>query len=179
MKCYEDGRMSQHLKRRQLGDALEMRGPIRGLIVRKGVWKHIGLIGGGSGITPLWQVLHDFLRDPESKTELTLIYQNRFEEDILLKEELDLLAETYSSNFKTIYILSKPPENWKGLSGRLDAEILRKYLPGPDKPDVYVMICGPPGLNNSVAGEFDPETFQRAGGLLQQLGYKTEQFHVF
>lgn len=56
VKCYEEGRMSRHIRSQQVGKQLEMRGPIRGLVMEKEKWQRIGLIGGGSGITPLWQV---------------------------------------------------------------------------------------------------------------------------
>lgn len=56
VKCYEEGRMSRHIRSQQVGGQLEMKGPIRGLVMEKEKWHRIGLIGGGSGITPLWQV---------------------------------------------------------------------------------------------------------------------------
>ena len=179
VKCYEDGRMSRHMRSKKTGDSLEMKGPTRGLKVEKGTWRRICLIGGGSGITPLWQVIDGLLRDPEDATQISLLYQNRFQEDILLRDELDAFAAEYPSRFKVIYILSKPPDDWEGLSGRLDAAILSSHLPRPDIPGSFIMICGPPGLNTSLAGRTDYETGKRKEGILQQLGYTSDRIHVF
>lgn len=56
IKCYVDGRMSRHIRTIKAGDNLEMKGPMQGLQYYSGKYERLGLIGGGSGITPLWQV---------------------------------------------------------------------------------------------------------------------------
>lgn len=78
-----------------------------------------------------------------------------------------------------MYILSKPPEDWKYSKGRLDLEILQTQLPPATLPGTIIMICGPPGLNNSVAGVKDPDTRLRGPGILNEMGFSAEQIHVF
>lgn len=53
------------------------------------VFKKILMVCGGTGITPIYQVIQAVLNDPLDKTELYLIYANRSEEDILLRKQLD------------------------------------------------------------------------------------------
>ena len=58
-------------------------------------FSRVGLIGGGSGITPLYQVLTRVLRalrDRHNTTKFTLLLSNVSDKDILLKEELDRIA---------------------------------------------------------------------------------------
>jgi cytochrome-b5 reductase len=43
-----------------------------------------------------------------------LIFANVAEADILLREEFDAMKKKYPSNFDIVYVLDKPPANWKG-----------------------------------------------------------------
>lgn len=51
--------------------------------------KHIGMIAGGTGITPMLQIIRAVLRNKDDKTVMWLIFANQTEEDILLREELE------------------------------------------------------------------------------------------
>jgi len=55
--------------------------------------KAIGMIAGGTGITPMLQVLHEVLDNPADTTQVSLVFANVTEEDIMLRKELDGLAE--------------------------------------------------------------------------------------
>lgn len=54
------------------------------------------------------QVIKEVLKNPEDKTQISLIFANETVEDILLKSTLDKLEKEHS-NFKVTYVLSKPP----------------------------------------------------------------------
>ena len=56
-------------------------------------------ISGGSGITPMLQVVQEVLRHPEDRTEVSLIFANISDKDILLKQTFDDLAAKHR-NFK-------------------------------------------------------------------------------
>lgn len=45
-------------------------------------------------------MLESVIKDDNDGTHITLIYQNRFEKDILLRNELDKLALGYPTKFK-------------------------------------------------------------------------------
>jgi cytochrome-b5 reductase len=53
------------------------------------------MLAGGTGITPMYQVVRAICEDPEDETQVSLVYANREEGDILLREELEALAERY------------------------------------------------------------------------------------
>ena len=67
-----------------------------------------GMIAGGTGITPMYQVAKCLLGDPQEYTCLSLIYANISEDDILMRKELDELTNTNSrsSTFETEHALS-------------------------------------------------------------------------
>ena len=56
-------------------------------------------IAGGSGITPMLQVASEIVRNPDDKTQVSLIFGNVSDQDILLKKEIDDMASKHP-NFK-------------------------------------------------------------------------------
>ncbi len=66
------------------------------------------MLAGGTGITPMYQVINSILRDPSDRTQLSLVSANVGEDDILLRKELDTLAATHD-NFRVYYVLNEPP----------------------------------------------------------------------
>lgn len=56
-----------------------------------------------TGITPCYQIIKAVLKDAEDTTELALLYANQQEDDILIRQELEALAEKHS-NFKLWWV---------------------------------------------------------------------------
>ncbi|KAK8055858.1 oxidoreductase FAD-binding domain-containing protein [Apiospora rasikravindrae] len=108
--------------------------------------RHFGMVAGGTGITPMLQVIRAIIRGRPAgdKTQVDLIYANVTESDILLREDLDSLAKE-DSGFRVHYVLDKPPADWTGGVGYVTAEMLEKWLPKA-APDVKLLICGPPPM---------------------------------
>ena len=77
--------------------------------------KHFGMIAGGTGITPMLQIMHAVLRDePNSSITVSLIYANQSEDDILVRQELEEAVTKYNVRFKLHYTLDRPPASgWK------------------------------------------------------------------
>ena len=63
-------------------------------------------VAGGSGLTPMLQVAYEVLKDPDDKTDVTLIFANVSDNDIILKDLLDELEEKHS-NFHVHYVVSR------------------------------------------------------------------------
>src|SRR5260370_31941237 len=81
-------------------------------------FEDVALIGGGSGITPLYQLVNHALNDPT-----TLLYANVTEADILLRDELDALQRAHPHTFKVVHTLDKPPTaRWTSASGYVSRE---------------------------------------------------------
>jgi cytochrome-b5 reductase len=74
-----------------------------------------------------------------------MIYSNRYEVDILLREILDKMLLDHKKQLKLHYILSQPPENWPCFSGRVNCDLISKLVPKGDSYS-YALICGPPGF---------------------------------
>ncbi|KAI8562660.1 hypothetical protein RHMOL_Rhmol03G0051800 [Rhododendron molle] len=113
-----------------------------------------GMLAGGSGITPMFQVARAILENPKDKTKVHLIYANVTHEDILLKEELDGLAANYPDRFKIYYVLNQPPEVWNGGVGFVSKEMIQAHCPAP-AADIQILRCGPPPMNKAMAAHLD------------------------
>ena len=65
---------------------------------------------GGTGITPMLQLVTDVFRNPNDKTSLALLFANQSEDDILVREELEAVQEKYPDRFKLWYTVDRPKE---------------------------------------------------------------------
>lgn len=54
-------------------------------------------IAGGSGITPMLQVASEIVSNPDDKTQVSLVFANQTEKDIILKKELDEMAAKHDN----------------------------------------------------------------------------------
>ena len=102
------------------------------------------LIGGGSGITPLYSILKSVLF-AEPKSKVILYYGSLNEESIIFKNELDELQEKCHDRFKLYNTLSVANENWTGLNGFINKEDLIRIINenSADKTTSEFFICGP------------------------------------
>jgi ferredoxin-NADP reductase len=54
-------------------------------------------------------------------------------------------------NIEVVYVIERPPDNWQGESGFLNAQILDKYLdPSWKESGVEVFLCGPAPMMAAV-----------------------------
>jgi cytochrome-b5 reductase len=159
------GKLSQHLESLAIGDKIDAKGPKGKItyvgpgcfnvtrrasdppVVRKAT--HVGMIAGGTGITPMLQVVHAAMKDPADRTKFSLVYANQKEHDILLRTELDDLAAARPDRFKVWYTLDHPPADgsWKFSTGFVSEEMLKNHLqPASSAGGVQVLMCGPPPM---------------------------------
>lgn len=143
VKKYPGGPMSTHICDMNKGERLDFKGPILKYKYEPNMHKTIGLIAGGTGITPMYQLIRAVMKNPEDKTKIVLITANISDKDILLKPEFDELEKTHPGQFKVFHVVDNPPSGWKGESGRVSKELLQKAFPKPDDKAFKAFICGP------------------------------------
>ncbi|XP_077178002.1 NADH-cytochrome b5 reductase 2 isoform X3 [Paroedura picta] len=160
-KFPEGGKMTQHLNSMEIGDTIDFRGP-NGLLVYNGSGKFtikqdkksegktkfakcLGMIAGGTGITPMLQLIRHITKDPKDNTKCYLLFANQTEEDILLRPELEEVAANHPDQFKFWYTLDRPPQGWNYSSGFVTADMIKDHLPAPGN-DVLILMCGPPPM---------------------------------
>ncbi|KAK4699425.1 cytochrome-b5 reductase, partial [Phenoliferia sp. Uapishka_3] len=181
IKHYPGGVMTEHIFGLKVGDELSIKGPIPKFPYKANEFETVAMIAGGSGITPMWQIIQQIDADPTDKTKAVLVFGNVTEADILLRKEFEELAARKPEQFKIHFVLDKPPTNWTGPTGYIDQKVLAQALPGPAYGDrIKLFICGPPGQVESISG--NKVSMKDQGplkGVLADLGYKESQVYKF
>lgn len=103
---------------------------------------------GGIGITPVKSML-EFAVDTNLHLDATLFYSNRDSERIVFKNELEFFSRQMPT-FNTIHTLTdiSENENWKGLTGYINSDMIRQYR--PDYKECTFYISGPPAFNKAM-----------------------------
>ncbi|KAG7024645.1 hypothetical protein SDJN02_13463, partial [Cucurbita argyrosperma subsp. argyrosperma] len=170
------GLMSQHLDSLPLGSEIEVKGPLghieytgRGHFLVDGKpkkAKKLAMLAGGTGITPIYQVAQAILNDPEDETEMFLVYANRTENDILMREELDEWSRS-DKRFNVWYVVQESVrEGWEYSVGVVSESIMREHLPAASA-DSLALACGPPPMIKfAVQPNLEKMNYDTADSLL-------------
>ena len=188
VKTYPEGKMSKHIASLKVGDKLDFKGPIVKLQYKPNEHKQIGMVAGGTGITPMLQVIDEILADPADKTKVSLIFANQTESDILMKKEIDARAAAHPDKLSVYYVIDKSTawfSKWKGGVGYVTAPMLKEHLPASSE-DAMVYVCGPPPMYKAICGAKatketpeDPKKQGELNGLLKELGYDAARVFKF
>ncbi|KAI8997828.1 hypothetical protein BDB01DRAFT_772613 [Pilobolus umbonatus] len=175
IKDYPRGKMSRHVHSLKVGESIDIKGPFEKYSWKKNPVKHVGMIAGGTGITPMLQLLRNIF-ESQDRPKISLIFANQTQEDILFKEELDRYAK--EGNLSVTYVLERPPVDWSGRTGYVTSDLLKTELPSPSEPSSVIFVCGPPPFMESISGDKNPDKSQGTlRGYLNSLGY--DQEHVY
>ncbi|KAI8081355.1 uncharacterized protein BX664DRAFT_340194 [Halteromyces radiatus] len=145
IKTYPTGTVSKYMANLKPGDTIDVQGPKGSYFYTPNVMKEIGMIAGGTGITPMLPIIKAILRNPKDTTKLTLIYANNALEDILLKSELDRLERAYPDQFRVHHVLALPPKDWAQGIGYVTKETLATWMPAP-ADNIQLLVCGTPEM---------------------------------
>ncbi|KDN68478.1 putative oxidoreductase FAD-binding domain-containing protein [Colletotrichum sublineola] len=162
IKSYPTGNISKHMASMKVGQTLKVKGPKGAFVYTPNMVRHFGMIAGGTGITPMLQIIRAVIRGRPTgdRTEIDLIFANVTAQDILLKEDLDALAKE-DSGFRVHYVLDKPPADWTGGVGYVTADMITKLLPKP-ADDVKLLLCGPPPMVSGLKKTSESLGFKKA-----------------
>ncbi|AAS51833.1 ADL087Wp [Eremothecium gossypii ATCC 10895] len=151
VKSYEKGNISKMLAELAIGDRIKVRGPKGFYHYEPNMYKEIGMIAGGTGISPMYQIIRAIFSNPRDKTRVCLVYGNQTKDDILLKPELDAMVAAKPDQFKILYMLDKVAEGeqWEGKLGYITEAIMREHLPAPSS-SAQLLLCGPPPMVSSA-----------------------------
>ncbi|CAF3348857.1 unnamed protein product [Rotaria socialis] len=190
IKIYPDGKMTQYLDKLPMNHIVEVSGPSGNLTYKQnGLFdirtrkpepnlvrhaRHIGLIAGGSGITPVYQLLKALLKEQASNAhnqhgdiKIWLLFANQTEQDILLRDDLEQLAHLNADQFKLWYTIDRESEQWHYSKGFINETMLKEHMP-PPSDDVLICICGPPPMVKSACLP-----------NLHKLGYEENMIYCF
>jgi ferredoxin-NADP reductase len=138
-KKLSDSEFSTALKTLKVGDWARIDAPY-GKFTFEGEHERIGLLGGGIGITPFMGICK-YCTDMRLNTKITLLYGNRTENDIAFRKELETM-QTQNKNLKAVFILNEASSEWKGATGLINADMIKREI--PDYKETVFYTCGPP-----------------------------------
>ena len=181
----DGGFMSQKVDQLEIGDTFKFKGPngrlnymgngafsIKqlksqgGELVTKN-YKNIGMIAGGSGITPMIPIIRTVLGSESDTTQMNLLFANKKEEDIILRDKLENRQEEFSHQYKFFYTLDEPSDNWSGYKGFINSDMITETMPAPSD-DTLILLCGPPKM---ISEAVKP--------TLEQLNYSKDSIFTF
>jgi predicted ferric reductase len=159
----ESGDFTRSLRHVRPGDAATVHGPFgRFSYVLHPDERELVLVAGGVGITPHISMLRHMAEVREARRRVLLVYANRTEADILFREELQAMEAAGvggvgvgggSPLLRIVHLLSDPPADWQGQSGRLDADRLLRLAGGAEaavRDDKAFYLCCPPAMTAAL-----------------------------
>ena len=130
------GDHSHEIRDLKPGTRVFFEGPYGTFVADKATKGHVVLVGGGVGITPLRALLEEF----DATKEIDVIFRASKEEDLVLRRELDQLADARGA--RVHYLVGSRKEH------PMNARYISKFVPAFQDSDVYV--CGPTPLVEAV-----------------------------
>lgn len=123
---------------------------------QKVVW-----IAGGIGVTP-YRSMAKHLLEKNERRDIVLLYAARTEPDLVFR---DVFESAERIGMRNVYILSdtdRLPTDWKGRTGRLDADMIKAEV--PDLTERLFYVSGPEPMVNAIS-----ETLQSIGVPERQI----------
>lgn len=167
IKVYPKGLLSQYLNSLEINNIVTLSDNIVKRRYIQNEHRDILLIAGGTGITPMLQIMN-------KNDNFILVFCNLTLEDIFLMDMIDKDIKTYH----VIESLKAEDKNFYG--GRINKEILEDIVKIEDTLLCdYVYVCGPPAFMECVCGPKNGTEQGELGGILQKMGFKKSQVYKF
>ena len=123
------------------GDETKFKGPAGNFYVRDEPAKDILFVATGTGIVPIWSMLHDRLEQGFARP-ITLFWGLRSQRDLYYQDELAALAKRHAS-FSYVATLSRPESGWTGTTGRVTNVVEERVT---SVANLAVYLCGNSGM---------------------------------
>lgn len=150
VKKYPDGAFSGLLDGElKPGDEVSAKGPYGTCFRRENHPGPMIMVGGGSGMSPLWSILHCHINGGEHRP-IRFFYGARTQADLFYLDEFSEIAKNLN-DFEFIPVLSHAPEgdDWKGERGMVHEAVARRLKAEPLEGAI-AYSCGPPPMIDAV-----------------------------
>ena len=164
IKKYPDGKFSNELDAGgiEVGAAVTVRGPYGSCFRREGRTGPIILVAAGSGMSPIWSILHDHIACGEDRP-VHFFYGARTSADLFYLPEIAAITAAHPSvSFIPVLSHADSDADWHGAKGFVHqvvgSELRRLGIEGGG--DAYA--CGPPPMIDALSPvlfllDFDPD----------------------
>ncbi|KAG2152928.1 ferredoxin reductase-like C-terminal NADP-linked domain-containing protein [Suillus clintonianus] len=203
IKRYQHGEVSRWLYSKQVGETIEIRGPLKTWSWKDDAWDEIILISGGTGITPFYQLLRTVFSENSSfQGRITLLHSSRIPSELPPRDVLDPLLKLAQHNpgkFRLkLFVDSFGESNGQSSTdleihqGRIGKDSICGALHSASRVPwwrslfsrdsdvsdrkILFLVCGPQQMVEAIAGPYGRNYSQGPiGGMLRSLGYKSHQ----
>lgn len=134
------------LKDLPIGSEVKLDAPYGDFTLHKTQSTPAVFIIGGIGVTPVRCMVAQATHD-RTAHQLTLLHASRTPPDLPLKSDFEQLAKD-NPNFTYVTTVESAPDDWNGEVGRVDAAMVKKYVPDLHKPIYY--LSGPEGMVKAI-----------------------------
>lgn len=133
----------------EVGDSLEVMTPMGRFGAALPGLRRPAFVAAGSGITPVLSMAASALDDADVE-EVTLIDANRTQRDVMFLDDLADLKDLHPTRLQLVHVLTREAQESALLSGRLDADRLRRIRTtlAPEADGWF--LCGPFDLVTTV-----------------------------
>jgi ring-1,2-phenylacetyl-CoA epoxidase subunit PaaE len=132
-----------------VGDELEVMTPMGRFGAALAGLRRPAFVVAGSGVTPALSMAATALADPEV-AEVTVVDCNRTQRDVMFLDELADLKDLHPTRLQLVHVLTREPQESALLSGRLDADRLRRIRAALLGDADGWFLCGPFDLVTTV-----------------------------
>ena len=135
------------------GIKVKVKGPQGKFTLHDDYSKSAIFLSGGIGVTPFRSMIK-YATDKNLPMKITMFDSNRNTQNILFKSDFDDCVNK-NKNLTIIYTITEEErlngsQEWRGERGRINKEIITKYLNGSDLESGLFYICGPPAMLNAM-----------------------------
>ncbi len=148
-----------------VGTTLNMTGPHGKFSCAPKPRKPLLMLSAGSGVTPMLSMSR-WIRDRALDTDVIYFHCARTQADVMFAQEVSQMASG-NPRFVQHISLTRASKSRRGLSGYLDAKMLKKIAPDFAQREVYV--CGPTGFMEGTKAMFE--------GLIEASGFNMRHYH--
>lgn len=152
IKKYPDGKFSGQLDDGgiRIGADVTVVGPYGSCFRREGREGPLVLVAAGSGMSPIWSILHDHLASGEERP-VYFFYGARTEHDLFHLDRIAALVERHPEvTFLPVLSHCEQGSGWQGLRGFVHEQVRERLreLGIEGQGDVYA--CGPPPMIDAL-----------------------------
>lgn len=155
IKLYPDGKMSKFVKGLEISDIVFWRGPYKEFKYIPNSFKNILLIGGGTGVVPLYNIAKEIVETDEEETWVKMMTSFKSVDSIILRQEVNKLKDYW--NFKLdAYITNQGDSNYS-LSykesfnfKKIDKTVIENEFKNNNNNSILIVISGPNVFNQCM-----------------------------
>ncbi len=164
IKRYPDGKFSNALDAGaiEIGAAVKVRGPFGNCFRREDKTGPIVMVAAGSGMSPIWSILHDHIASGEDRP-VYFFYGARTQRDLFYLDKIKAICAA-RPEITFIPVLSHAGEDasWKGAQGFVHEVVGSELRRLGIETDADAYACGPPPMIEALQPvlfmqDFDPD----------------------